>query len=160
MAKRIRLVDPNAVDHVAPVASHDMEQVVRHFGLRVVLLHLQIEGGVHVDSHRFDLCVTLAEQLEERTDGITTVALGHPERTRALGIHDDRGVAVVLVQGELIHHQVSHIAWLEDPYAGVQAALVDGLDRMPVQSDASADMADRQHLQQGLDPRPQPLRQP
>ncbi|MCY1526058.1 hypothetical protein D9M68_610610 [compost metagenome] len=122
-----------------------------------MLFHFQVEGGVHVHRHRFDLPATLAQQLEERAYGLTAVALAHPQYPRAFGIHDDRGVAVALVQSELIHHQTPDIAWLEGPYAGLQAALVDSLDRVPVQSGELADMADRQQLQQRFDPRPQSL---
>jgi hypothetical protein len=66
---------------------------------------------------------------------------------------------MALVQGELIHHQTSDIAWLEGPYTGLQAAFVDVLDRVPVQPGESADMANWQHLQQRFDPCAQPLRQ-
>jgi hypothetical protein len=106
---------------------------------------------------------SICRQREEGAYGLTAVALAYPQYPRALGIHDDRGVAVALVQSKLIHHQTPDIAWLEGPYTGVQTAFVDDLDRVPVQAGESADMADmadRQHLQQRFDPRPQSLRQP
>ncbi|MNE67102.1 hypothetical protein D3C80_1626920 [compost metagenome] len=122
-----------------------------------MLFHFQVEGGVHVHRHCFDLLAALAQQCEERAYGLTAVALAHPQYARALGIHDDRGVAMTFVQGELVHDQTAHIAWIEVAHAGLQAALVDGLDRVPVQPGESADMADRQHLQQRFDPCAQPL---
>jgi len=57
---------------------------------------------------------------------------------------------VALVQSKLVHHQKPDIVWIEVAHAGLQAALIDDLDL----DGESADMADRQRLQQRFAPMP------
>ncbi|MDT4824333.1 hypothetical protein FQZ97_575800 [compost metagenome] len=66
---------------------------------------------------------------------------------------------MALVQGELVHHQAAYVARLEGPYFSLQTALVEGLEGVPVQAGEAADLADRQQLQQALEPDPQALGQ-
>ncbi|MCY1462564.1 hypothetical protein D9M71_803520 [compost metagenome] len=66
---------------------------------------------------------------------------------------------MAFVQGELVHHQLTHLAWLKRPHRGFQAALVECLEGVPVQAGEAADMADRQQLQQTFEPDAQTLGQ-
>ncbi|MNF81410.1 hypothetical protein D3C84_636820 [compost metagenome] len=159
LAQAVGLVDPDAVDHLAPVTRHHVEQVVHHFGPWAMLFHFQVESGVHVHRHRLDLLTAFTEQLEERADRLTAVAVADPQHPRALGIHDHRGVAMAFVQGELVHHQAANITRLEGPDGGFQSTFVELFERMPMQTGEAADMADGQQLQQALEPDAQALSQ-
>jgi len=75
-----------------------------------MLLYLQVESRVHVHGHRLNLLAVLAEQFKERADRLTAVAVADPQHPCSLGIHDDRGIAMPLVQGELVHHQPADTA--------------------------------------------------
>ncbi len=49
---------------------------------------------------------------------------------------------MAFVQGKLVHHQATHIAWLEGAKCGLETPLVQRLDGVPVQPGELADMAD------------------
>ena len=40
-----------------------------------VLFHLQIEGGVHVHGHSFNLLASFSHQLEKRANSLSAVAM-------------------------------------------------------------------------------------
>ncbi|SER99539.1 hypothetical protein SAMN04244573_04706 [Azotobacter beijerinckii] len=82
----------------------------------------------------------------------SAIALAHREGAGSLGIHDHRCVAMALVQGELVHHPATHVAGIGGADRDLQAALVQRLEGVPVQPGEPADVADRQQLQQALDP--------
>jgi len=105
IAQEVGLVDEDTVDHLTTVARHHMEQVVHHFGLRAVPLHFQVESGVHVHGDRLDVLAMLTGPLEEWANRLATGAVADPQHACSLRIHDHRGVAMALVQGELVHPQ-------------------------------------------------------
>jgi len=75
------------------------------------------------------------------------MAWPRPEDAGTLGIHDHRRVTMAFVQGELVHDQAMHVAGIEGADRGLQAALVQRLEGVPVQPGEPADVADRQQLQ-------------
>ena len=114
--------------------AHDMEEVVNDLGLRTMLLNLQIERGIHVHGHGFDLPATLrTQQLEERANGFATVAFAHPQDTRPIHVHDYGGVTMPFVQREFIHHQTTNIIRHKLAVQPLQATVVDVFDGVPVQ---------------------------
>jgi hypothetical protein len=141
-AQQVSLVDPDTVDHFTTVACYHVEQVIHHFGLLAVLLHFRVESGVHVHGHRLDLLALFAEQLEERANRLTAVAVANQQHPRPLGIHDRRGIAMAFVQGELVHYQATHLSGLERANRCVQTALVERFEGVPVQANEAADVAD------------------
>lgn len=44
------------------------------------------------------------EQFEEWTNDLPTVAMADSQHAGVLGIHEDGGITVTLVQEELVHH--------------------------------------------------------
>ena len=118
------------------------------------MLHLQVESRVHVHGHRFDPLAVLAEQFKERADRLAAVAVADPQHPCSLGIHDYRGVAMPLVQGEFVHHQAADVARIEGAYLSFQAAFVERFEGVPVQAAEAADVANRQQSQQAFEPDP------
>lgn len=138
-----------------------MEEVIDDLGVWAVLPDLQIEGGVHVHGDGLDLPATVfAEQLKEGADGFTAAAFAAPEDSHALGIHDDCGVAMPLVQGKLIHNQALDTAGSKFAKQPFQALIIDRLDGVPVQPSQLRHMGNRQHLGQRFDPGPEPVGHP
>lgn len=152
IAQEVGLVDADTVDHLTTIARHHMEQVVHHFGLRAVSLHFQVESGVHVHGYRLDVLAMLTEPLEEWANRLAAFAVANPQHACSLGIHDHRGVAMALVQGELVHHQAPEVAGLDGACLRFQAAFVEGLEGVPMQAGKLADVADGQYPQQALEP--------
>ena len=54
VAQGIGLIHPDAIDDLPPEAGHHMKQVIDDLRLRAVLMHLQIEGCVHVHGDGLD----------------------------------------------------------------------------------------------------------
>ncbi len=51
MAQAVGLIDPHSVNHLSPILGNHMEQVIDHAGVRAMLAHFQIKGGVHVHGY-------------------------------------------------------------------------------------------------------------
>lgn len=76
-----------------------MKQVIGDLGLRAALLHLQVEGRVHVHGDSLDrFAACLAQQFEEGADGLPAVALADTQYAHRLRIHDQAAYAVPLEQ--------------------------------------------------------------
>ena len=144
VAQGIGLINPYPIDDVPTETGDDMEEVVNDLSLRTMLLHLQIERGVHVHGHGFDLPATLrSQQLEEGANSFATIAFANPQHAHPIRVHDHRGVAMPFVQRELVHHQTTDVVGHELAMQSFQATVVNLLDRVPVQPRQLGHMGNR-----------------
>lgn len=159
LAQGIGLVDADAVDHFATEARRHVEQVIDDLGLRTVLPDLQVERRVHVHRHCLDAGAAIgATGLEERAHRRSAVAFADPQHAHAFGVHHHAGVAVPLVQCELVNHQTSGLTRVEAAVQLSQSSPVDLLDGVPVQARELRNIGDRQQGAQPLHPDPKPAR--
>ncbi len=150
-SKSVGLVHPHAVDHFAAVLGHDVEEVVDHFGLRAMKLHLQVEGAVLVHRHGLYRLCMLAEQHEEGTQVQAASAFADPQNLPRVGVGDHGGVAMALVEGELVDDQAADLAPRYRRQFAYQPRLVHALDGVPRQADQRGHVLDRQQLAKLLD---------
>lgn len=97
-----------------------------------MLFHFQINGCVHVHRHGFDLSALRSDLFEERAYGQAAVAQANPQNTGAIGIHGHRRITMAFMQGELIHHQATHITRLKGAECSLYMPFVQRLDGVPV----------------------------
>ena len=134
MAQAVGLVRADPVDGLPAVLRHHVEEVEDDLGVRALGPELLLEGGGHVHDHGVDPGTALGAQHvgEEGPDGLPGAADPDPQDLLAGGVDDDGGVAVALVQGELVdapHRDVGEVHGLE---AGGQGPFVHLLHGMPV----------------------------
>jgi hypothetical protein len=111
-----------------------MEEVVDDRGLRAVLPHFQLVGGVHVhDDGPQALTALGAELLKEGADVLASTATPHPEDSTAAGVHHHRRIALAFEQGELVHRDDLHTRVVGRAEASLQKGFVDGFDGVPAQ---------------------------
>ena len=111
-----------------------MEQVVHHLGVGTVVLHLQIESGVHVHRHRLNALAGLgAKPFEERADRLSGASLTEPQYLLGVRVDDNGGVAVALEQRELVHDQAPDPASVRLLELVSKALMVNRAHGVPVQ---------------------------
>ena len=148
MAQAVGLVRADPVDGLPAVLRHHVEEVEDDLGVRALGPELLLEGGGHVHDHGVDPGTALGAQHvgEEGPDGLPGAADPDPQDLLAGGVDDDGGVAVALVQGELVdapHRDVGEVHGLE---AGGQGPFVHLLHGMPVDAVEGGPLGHRQHL--------------
>lgn len=150
------LVLADAADDVLVEVLHDVEAVEDNLQVRVVPLELVAEAGVHIAGHGLDLEHPVpAHELQEAGDHIHGLALGDEEDVLGVGVHDDGGELVAVMELELIDGQGLGLLLgsAELPVDGVEAGkpllvyLPDGVDAQP---------GDVSHLRQGEVPCQEP----
>ncbi|CAH0443231.1 hypothetical protein LMG10661_00095 [Ralstonia syzygii subsp. syzygii] len=134
MTKLVGLIHPHAIDHLAPVLGHDVEQVVDHLRLWALCLDLQLIGRGHIDRDRLDaLANALGKLLEEGPGGLAGASCPNPEHLPADRIDHHCGVAMAFMQGKFIHRQIADVRPVRLGHARSQTHLVDRFDRVPAQ---------------------------
>lgn len=83
---------------------------------------------------------SLAQQLEEGVDRLAGTATAEPKHLFAGRINDHRGVAMPLMDGELVHGQKLHSIEVDRAKLALEIALFDGLDRLAVDAVFGGDM--------------------
>src|SRR5262249_61328914 len=100
----------------------------------------------HVHRHRAKPSPALrAQLLEERPDVLTPTASAHPKDSLGGWVHDNRRVAMPLLDGELIHGDDLNSAEIDWPELFFQVLSVDLLDGVPSHAQVLGDMLDWQH---------------
>lgn len=110
-----------------------MEQVVDHPGVEALRLDFQIHRRIHVHGNRLDPSTDLrAHTLEEGANGLAAPTLTDPQHLLGIGTNRHCGIAMPLVQSELIHDQAADSAQVWCCNVPVETAKVDGLDGVPM----------------------------
>ena len=92
--------------------------------------------------------VPFCSAIDKRADILAPAAAPDPQNLLDRGIDDDGGVAMTLVNGELIHGQDGDAAQINGAERIHQVSLVDRLHGIPAQAEERRDMLDRKHLAQ------------
>lgn len=66
-----------------------------------------------------------------------------PEDAFRVGLHDDRGVTMSLLNRELVHRDHFHVRHVDRPQRDLQMSFVDRFDRAPVKSEVFGHVLDR-----------------
>ncbi len=149
MLEAVGLVDANPVDHLATVLGGHMKEVEDDLGPGALVADLGFEGGAHVHDHRLEpLAPPLAQELEERAVILASAAPADPQDLLDDGIDHHRGVAVPLVDGELVHGDHADAGKLNGAERFMQIALVDRLDRIPAEPEERRHLFDRRNRAQ------------
>jgi hypothetical protein len=85
----------------------------------------------------------LAQQLEERSNVLPPSTQSQPENTLAVGLDDNRRIAMALVDGEFVHRDDANAIQIDGAQLALQVAFVDAFDRRPGESVEGRDMAHR-----------------
>lgn len=94
-----------------PASCLCMEQVEDDLGVCAIDPNLQFIGGRHVDCHGAHLLGNTGRQLpEEGRSGVTGAAVADSQLLAIYRIDDNGGVAMALVQCELVHRQIVDLA--------------------------------------------------
>jgi hypothetical protein len=87
-----------------------------------------------------------AEQLEERADVLAAPAATDPQHALARGLDNHRGIAMALVDRELIERDDLEAVEVDGPQFAQQASAIDLLDRLPVEPEVPGHVAQRHDL--------------
>ena len=153
VGQAVGFVDADPVDHLAAELGDHVEEVEddagRRLGVGALGADLGLVGTVHIHGHGLDAVAPgAAQQFEERADILAPAAAPDPQNLLDRGIDDDGGVAMTLVNGELIHGQDGDAAQINGAERIHQVSLVDRLHGIPAQAEERRDMLDRKHLAQ------------
>jgi len=142
----ISFVYANAVDHLPTVLRDDVEQILHDLDPWALVPNFLLVGGVHVDRHCTEPTPTLRSQfLKKRPDVLTTPAPTHPKDALGRWVYNHRGVAMSLLNGELIHGDDFDTAEIDWSKGFLQVFSVDLLDGVPSHPHVVSDVLYRQH---------------
>ncbi|EDT37740.1 hypothetical protein BamMEX5DRAFT_6476 [Burkholderia ambifaria MEX-5] len=108
MSELIGLIHPHPIDHFAAVLGHDVVQVEDDFRLRTLFPDFHFIGRGHVDCYRFDtLGNPFGKLFEEGPSRLARASRPDPEHLPADWLDHHGGVAMALMQRELVHRQIA-----------------------------------------------------
>jgi hypothetical protein len=145
----VRLVDPYAIDHLTAVLGDHVEQVVDDARVRRVGRDFLAIRRAHVHHDRFEPRTSRgSQQAKERSQILACAAATDPKHALPRRLDHHRGVAVALLDRELIEPENRDTAEIDRPEPRRQVALVDLLDRLPVEPDVRGHVAQAHHRTQ------------
>src|SRR5690606_17980804 len=103
--------------------------------LWAMVLDLQVQGGVHIHRHGLDPATGLRPQpLKEGPHRGPTTTFAHPKHLLGVSVYRHAGVSMAFEQGKLIHDHATNPSLVRLRHVPLEAWLITGLDRMPVQA--------------------------
>jgi hypothetical protein len=141
--------DPHPIDHLTAVLGDHVEQVVDDARVRRVGRDFLAVRRTHVHHDRLEPCAAVgSEQTKERPQILACAAATDPKHALPRRLDHHRDVAVALLDRELIEPKDRDTAEIDRPEPRRQVALVDLLDRLPVEPDVRGDVAQAHHRTQ------------